>query len=80
MPFSLPEKSIKIGVPTYARLVAKRMDEQGFKETDAKTAKLAVYGGYGVTESSARDTEADDTEEAWPPKLRRWENSTSANL
>jgi hypothetical protein len=35
--------------PTYARLVAKKMDEQGFKETDAKTAKLAVYVGYGVT-------------------------------
>ena len=53
MPFSPPEKSIKIGVPTYARLVAKRMDEQGTKETDAKTAKLAVYVGYGVTESSS---------------------------
>ena len=53
---------------------------RGLKKTDAKTAKLAVYVGYGVTESSARDTEADDTEKAWPPKLRRWENSTSANL
>lgn len=31
--------------PTYARLVAKKMDEQGFKESDARTARLAVYVG-----------------------------------
>lgn len=37
---------------TYARLVAKKMDERGFKESDAKTATLGVYLGYGVTESS----------------------------
>jgi hypothetical protein len=35
---------------TYAGLVARKMDERGFKESDAKTAKLGVYLGYGVTE------------------------------
>lgn len=39
--------------PGYARLVAKKMDERGFKESDAKSAKLAVYLAYGVTESTA---------------------------
>lgn len=37
--------------PTYARLVAEKMNDHGFKESDAKTARLAVYVGYGVTES-----------------------------
>ena len=38
---------------TYSRLVARKMDEHGFKESDARTARLAVYVGYGVTESSS---------------------------
>ncbi len=37
---------------TYARLVAKKMNEQGYKETESRTAKLAVYLAYGVSESS----------------------------
>lgn len=36
----------------YARLVAKKMNEQGYKETEARTARLAVYLAYGVSESS----------------------------
>jgi hypothetical protein len=36
----------------YARLVAAQMNERGYKETEAKVAQLAVYLGYGVTESS----------------------------
>lgn len=38
---------------TYARLIARKMDERGYKESDAKTAKLGVYLGYGVAESLA---------------------------
>lgn len=38
---------------TYARLVAKKMDERGFKESESRTAQLGVYLGYGVTESSS---------------------------
>jgi hypothetical protein len=38
--------------PQYARLVAAEMNERGYKETEAKVAQLAVYLGYGVTESS----------------------------
>jgi hypothetical protein len=50
---------------TYARLVAKKMDERGFKESDAKTAMLGVYVGYGVTEST--------TVASPPVPPRRWE-------
>lgn len=38
--------------PAYARLVAKKMNEQGYKKTESRTAKLAVYLAYGVSESS----------------------------
>lgn len=44
---------------TYARLVARKMDEHGFKESDARTAQLAVYVGYGVTESLSGDMSPD---------------------
>ena len=37
----------------YSRLVAERMNERGYKETESKVAQLGVYLGYGVTESSA---------------------------
>ena len=37
----------------YARLVAAKMNEHDYKETEAKVAQLGVYLGYGVTESSA---------------------------
>jgi hypothetical protein len=36
----------------YARFVAAKMNEHGYKETEAKVAQLGVYLGYGVTESS----------------------------
>ncbi len=36
----------------YARFVAKKMNEQGYKETESRTAKLAVYLAYGMSESS----------------------------
>lgn len=36
----------------YARFVAAKMNERGYKETEATVAQLAVYLGYGVTESS----------------------------
>jgi hypothetical protein len=36
----------------YARLVAAKMNEHDYKETEAKVAQLGVYLGYGVTESS----------------------------
>ena len=38
--------------PTYARFVAAKMNERGYKETEARVAQLAVYLGYGVSESS----------------------------
>ncbi|GIW54417.1 MAG: hypothetical protein KatS3mg082_0821 [Nitrospiraceae bacterium] len=37
---------------TYARLIAQKMNEHGYKETESRTAKLAVYLAYGVSESS----------------------------
>jgi hypothetical protein len=36
----------------YSRLVAEKMNERGYKETESKVAQLGVYLGYGVTESS----------------------------
>ncbi|WP_447599353.1 hypothetical protein [Nitrospira sp. Nam80] len=36
----------------YARFVAAKMNERGYKETEARVAQLAIYLGYGVTESS----------------------------
>ena len=36
----------------YARLVADKMNERGYKETEPRVAQLGVYLDYGVTESS----------------------------
>lgn len=36
----------------YARLVAQKMNERGYKETEPRVAQLGVYLDYGVTESS----------------------------
>ena len=37
---------------TYSRLIAKKMDEHGYKVSDPRTAKLAVYLAYGIKETS----------------------------
>jgi len=37
---------------TYARLVAKEMDEHGYRESDPRTAKLAVYLAYAIKETA----------------------------
>jgi hypothetical protein len=50
--FPTGEVENDLAFPTYARLVVRKMDEHGFKESDVKTAALAVYVGYGVTEPS----------------------------
>lgn len=39
--------------PSYARLVARKLAERDYRETDAKVAKLGVYLAYGVTEQAA---------------------------
>jgi hypothetical protein len=36
----------------YSRLVAEKMNERGYKETESKVAQLGVYLAYGVTQSS----------------------------
>ena len=38
---------------TYARLVARKLAERDYRETDTKVAKLGVYLAYGVTEQAA---------------------------
>jgi hypothetical protein len=37
----------------YARFVAEKMNERGYKETEPRVAQLGVYLDYGVTESSS---------------------------
>jgi Domain of unknown function (DUF4136) len=37
----------------YSRLVAEKMNERGYKETESKIAQLGVYLAYGVTQSSS---------------------------
>lgn len=39
--------------PGYARLVADKMNERGYKETEARVAQLAVYLDYAVTQSAS---------------------------
>lgn len=44
--------------PRYAKMVAKKLDDRGYRETDAKVARLGVFLAYAVTEGSvtASDT------------------------
>jgi hypothetical protein len=37
---------------SYSHLVAKEMDEHGYKASDPRTAKLAVYLAYGIKETA----------------------------
>ena len=39
--------------PEYAKIVAKQLETRGYRQTDAKVAKLGVYLAYGVSKFSA---------------------------
>lgn len=42
--------------PGYAQLVAQKLDERGYRKTEARVANLGVYLGYGVSGGRSADS------------------------
>ncbi|ALA57328.1 DUF4136 domain-containing protein [Nitrospira moscoviensis] len=51
--FPTTEVEKDLAFPAYARLVARKLTEQDYKETEPTVAKLGVYLAYGVREQAA---------------------------
>jgi hypothetical protein len=51
----LPTKEVENdgAFPNYAKMVARKLEDRGYRQTDAKVAKLGVYLAYGVSERAA---------------------------
>jgi len=42
--------------PTYAQVVAKKLNERGYKQSEQRTAKLAVYLAYDIKETAVANS------------------------
>jgi hypothetical protein len=49
--------------PGYAQLVAQKLDERGYRKTEARVANLGVYLGYGVSGGRPADSSASQSEQ-----------------